>query len=129
MVCDYFKRKLTIREQSLPLIPLESYLVPARSNMIINVTTSTNKTGIVASQELAPGVYVGNCLVNAVNRTCAVSIINTSEKSIKLTSPYVTLEDLSEKEKFKGVYNTKYKENGIKTPSSRSIRLKQSLRL
>lgn len=57
MACNYFKLKLTIREERLPLIPLESYLLPARSEIIINATTNTSKTDIVKTQEIKPGVY------------------------------------------------------------------------
>jgi len=40
------------------------------------------------------GVYIGNCLVNAEEYECPVSVINTTDKAVEITTPHVTVEEI-----------------------------------
>ncbi|KAL6433642.1 hypothetical protein ACFW04_006622 [Cataglyphis niger] len=66
---------------TLNLHPFNKIILKPRSETIIKARTDQNRIGIVRAEEKAPGVYIGNCIVNAADYTCPVSIINTTEKS------------------------------------------------
>jgi len=45
-------------------------------------------------EEVTPGVHIGNYLVNAEECECPVSVINTTDKAIEITTPHVTVEEI-----------------------------------
>lgn len=63
---------------------------------IIKAAVNQNQIGIVRTDETAPGVYIGSCLVEPNNFACPVSIINTTDNIIEMATPIVTLEDIKE---------------------------------
>ncbi|KAL6433632.1 hypothetical protein ACFW04_006615 [Cataglyphis niger] len=53
--------------------------------------TDQNRIGIVRAEEKAPGIYIGNCIVNAADYTCPVSIINTTDREVEMQTPFIAL--------------------------------------
>ncbi|KAL6423096.1 hypothetical protein ACFW04_010527 [Cataglyphis niger] len=64
--------------------PFNKIILKPRSEMIIKARTDQNRIGIVRAEEKAPGVYIGNCIVNAADYTYPVSIINTTDREALL---------------------------------------------
>jgi len=60
--------------------------------MIIRAVTNQNQEGIVRAKEPITGIYIGNCLVKPKKYTCPVSVINTTDREVKIQTPLVTLE-------------------------------------
>jgi len=48
----------------------------------------------VSSEETKSGVFIGNCLVELTKYTCPISIINTTEESVEITTLLVTVDKL-----------------------------------
>jgi len=92
VTCDYSKSRLQIGSAILRLHPFSKLTLKPRSETILKATTNKNKVGIVRAEEVTPGVYIGNCLVNARKYECPVSIINTTDKAVEITTPHVTIE-------------------------------------
>jgi len=46
-----------------------------------------NRVGIVRAEEVTPGIDIGNYLINAQKYECPVSVINTTDKAVEITSP------------------------------------------
>ncbi|KAL6416664.1 hypothetical protein ACFW04_013260 [Cataglyphis niger] len=65
-----------------------------RSETIIKARTDQNRIGIVCAEEKAPGVYIGNCIVNAADYTCPVSVINTTDREVEMQTPLIALEEI-----------------------------------
>jgi len=80
-------------------------LLAARSETIVQAITNKNSLGIVKSEETKPGIFIGNCLVEPEEYTCPVSIINTTEKPVEITTPLVMLSDIqvSDRSRYKRV--------------------------
>ena len=97
VTCDYNQKKLTIRDVTLKFKSYQQTVLKPRSETIVRAVTNRNKTGVVRAQEPAPGVYIGRCLVKPKNFSCPISVINTTDKTIRINTPVVTVEDLSEK--------------------------------
>lgn len=92
--CDYRNRQLTILGKSLPLLPYQNYTLPARSEVIVNAISTSNKTGLVEAKEIQPGIFIGNCLATTTNNSCTVSIMNVTENTVEITAPQLTIHDL-----------------------------------
>jgi len=69
-------------------------LLAARSETIVQAITDKNSLGIVKSEEAKPGILIGTCLVKPEEYACPVSIINTTEEPVEITTPLVTLSDI-----------------------------------
>jgi len=67
-----------------------------RSETIVQAVTNRNKIGIVSSQETKPGVFISCCLVEPEEYTCPINVINTTEESVEITTPLVTVDELRE---------------------------------
>ncbi|KAG5881769.1 hypothetical protein JTB14_021139 [Gonioctena quinquepunctata] len=61
-------------------------LIPARSETIIKVKVDKNEEMVCVKQEISEGVYVGNCLINPIDNFACISILNSTESSVKLES-------------------------------------------
>jgi len=48
----------------------------------------------VSSEEIKPGVFIGSCLVEPEEYTCPISIINTTEESVEITTPLITVDEI-----------------------------------
>jgi len=94
VTCDYSKNRLQIGSTVLKLHPFSKLLLKPRSETILKATTNTNRVGIVRAEEVTPGVYIGNCLVNAEEYECPVSVINTTDKAVEIATPHVTIEEV-----------------------------------
>jgi len=91
--CDHRKKKLRIGDVTLKLHPHQKMLA-ARSGTIVQAITDKNSLGIVKSEEVKLGIFIGTCLVKPEKYTCPVSIINTTEESVEITTPLVTLSEI-----------------------------------
>jgi len=94
VTCDYSNRRLQIGNTVLKLHPFSKLILKPRSEIVLKATTNKNRVGIVRAEEMTPGVYLGNCLVNAEEYECFVSVINTTDKTVEIASPYVTIEEI-----------------------------------
>jgi len=56
--------------------------------------TNRNRIGIVNSEETKPGVFIGSCLIEPEEYTCPISIINTTEESVEITTSLVTVDEI-----------------------------------
>ncbi|KAL6419702.1 hypothetical protein ACFW04_011267 [Cataglyphis niger] len=70
VTCDYKYNRLKIGNAMLNLHPFNKIILKPRSETIIKARTDQNRIGIVCAEEKAPGVYIGNCIVNAADYTC-----------------------------------------------------------
>lgn len=95
--CDYETNEIKIKDSTLKLHPCNKIILNPRSETIIKAATNRNRIGIVRTEETTPGVYIGSCLVEPKNFSCPVSIINTTDETIELATPIVTLEDMEDK--------------------------------
>jgi len=69
----------------LRLHPSSKLTLKPRNETILKAT-NRNRIGIVRAEEVTPGVYIGNCLVNAEEYECPVSVINTTDKTMEITT-------------------------------------------
>jgi len=60
----------------------------------VQAVTNKNRIGIVSSKKTKPGVFIGSCLVELEEYTCPISVINTTEESVEITTPLVTIDEL-----------------------------------
>jgi len=93
VTCDYSNNRLQIGNAVLELHPFRKLILKPRSETI-KATTSKNRVGIVRAEKVTSGVYIGNCLVNAEKYECPVSVINTTDKAVEITTPHVTIEEV-----------------------------------
>lgn len=93
--CNFKKRELTIGDAVLNLQPYEKIRLPPRSETIVRAATNRNSTGIVRAEETSPGVYIGRCLVEPENYVCPISVINTTDETIEIRTPLVTIDDIN----------------------------------
>jgi len=89
VTCDYSNNRLQIGSAVLKLHPLNKLILTPRSETIIKATTNKNRVGIVRAEEVTPGIYIGNCLVNAERYECPVSVIKTTDKAVEIITPHV----------------------------------------
>jgi len=68
-----------------------------------------------------PGIYIGNCFVNAEKYECRVSVINTTDKAIEITTPHVTIEEIE--------YDTTDKIHRVQTNKSRKSTIPRAERI
>ena len=72
--------------------------IPSRSETIVSLPTetgsSTTAEGLVERKELLPGVYLAESLVKVVNGCVITSVLNTSEKEVKMPEPVVMVTEV-----------------------------------
>ncbi|KAL6418437.1 hypothetical protein ACFW04_012091 [Cataglyphis niger] len=83
-----------LRNAMLNLHQFNKIILKPRSETIIKTRTDQNRIGIVRAEEKTPGVYIGNCIVNAADYTCPVSFIDTTDKEVKMQTPLIALEEI-----------------------------------
>lgn len=49
---------------------------------------------MVLAEEIRPGVFIGNCMVEPINNYCTVSVINTTEETVEIGTLYVQINEL-----------------------------------
>ena len=94
--CDYKKRELKIGNATLKLQPYNKITLKPRSETIVQAATNRNETGIIQAKETAPGIFIGRCLVEPKNYLSPVSVINTTDETIEIRTPFVIVEDVGE---------------------------------
>ncbi|KAL6417138.1 hypothetical protein ACFW04_012956 [Cataglyphis niger] len=83
-----------LRNAMLNLHQFNKIILKPRSETIIKTRTDQNRIGIVRAEEKTPGVYIGNCIVNAADYTCPVSFIDITDKEVKMQTPLIALEEI-----------------------------------
>jgi hypothetical protein len=77
--------------QRVKLYPYKKITLKPRSETLIQVITNENKTGITKKEETAPGVYIGECLIDPRDFKGVVSVINTTDVPVEIKTPHMTL--------------------------------------
>ena len=95
-VCNFPKSEIKIGNTIFKLHSQRTVTLKPRSETIIQAVTRRNRTGIVHAEEHVPGVYIGNCLVEAKDYTCPISMINTTDKEICIPLPRVKIEKVED---------------------------------
>jgi len=67
-----------------------------QSVTIVQAIIDKNSLGIIISEETKSGIFIGNCLVESKEYACPVSIINTTEELVEITTQLVTLSEIGE---------------------------------
>jgi len=83
--CDHEKRQVRIGDVILKFHPFKKITLMLRSETIVQAVTNRNRIGIVI-EETEPEVFIDNCLVEPEEYTCPISIINTTEESVEITT-------------------------------------------
>ncbi|KAM0727545.1 Retrovirus-related Pol polyprotein from transposon 412 [Formica fusca] len=117
--CDYNQNQLKIGEAVLRFHTFNKTILKPRSETIVKAITKQNRIGIVRAEETAPGIYLGNCLVEPKDYMCPVCIINTTDTEVEIQTPNVTLEDI-EREIESKIHTIQARKN-FKPTSSRQI--------
>ena len=125
-VCNFPKSEIKIGNTIFKLHSQRTVTLKPRSETIIQAVTRRNRTGIVHAEEHVPGVYIGNCLVEAKDYTCPISMINTTDKEICIPPPRVKIEKV-EDDNSTEMYAIQTEKN-IKSKASRKERIWQLLR-
>jgi len=86
---DHGKRQVRISNVTFKLHPFKKVTLTPRSETIVQTVTNRNRIGIVSSEETKPGVLISNCLVEPEEYTCPISIINSTEEFVEITTPLV----------------------------------------
>ncbi|XP_063988164.1 uncharacterized protein LOC135168161 [Diachasmimorpha longicaudata] len=68
--------------------------IGARSEVLLTVPTRSSGTGIVRKNQLAKGVFMGECLTKAVKGQVLVCVVNTNDNDVFINPPTVKLESL-----------------------------------
>ena len=90
--CNYQRAQIKIGKTTLDLYASAKIKLKPRSETIIKASTRKNRIGTVQAEEIIPGVYIGNCLVESKNFSCPVSIMNTTDKEVDIRTPQVKIE-------------------------------------
>jgi len=93
--CDLDKRQLRIGDEIFKLLPYTTVILKPRSETVVQAITDTQCVGVINSEEIMPGVFIGNCLVKPEEGTCPISMINTEEQ-MAIPMPLVSIEEISE---------------------------------
>ena len=71
--------------------------IPPRSESIVRLPAETGSTpaeGLVERKELLPGVYLAESLMKVVNGCIITSLLNATEKDVKMPEPVVMITDV-----------------------------------
>lgn len=82
------------RDAVLKLKPNNKIILKPRSETIVQASTNRNEIGVIQTQETAPGVYIGRCIVEPKNFLCPISVANTIDDPVEIQIPYVMIEDI-----------------------------------
>ncbi|XP_036141761.1 uncharacterized protein LOC118645219 [Monomorium pharaonis] len=95
VTCNYGTKTVRLGDTKFKLYPYRRVTLQPRSETIVQVTASVNTLEVINSEEMAPGVFLGSCLVEPENHTCPISIINTNDKKIDLQLPRVEIKKIN----------------------------------
>jgi len=85
--CDLGKKQLRIGNKIFELRPYTTVVLKPRSETVVRAITNTQCVGVINSEEIIPGVFIGNCLVKPEEGTCPISVINTTEEQVVIPTP------------------------------------------
>jgi len=94
--CDLGKKQLRIGNEIFKLRPYRTVILKSRSETVMRAITNTQCVGVINSEEIIPGVFIGNCLVKPEEGTCPISVINTTEEQVVVPTPLVSIEEIPE---------------------------------
>lgn len=121
--CNYDTKQVIIGDTLFKLYPYKKITLRPRNETLVQIITNTNKTGITKKEETAPGVYIGECLITPHNYTGIVTLINTSDAPVEITTPHATL-DTIEKEDSREINTVHQRENeNAESPGDRQEKL------
>ncbi|KMQ83215.1 hypothetical protein RF55_20622 [Lasius niger] len=92
--CDYKKKQLKVGQRILKLYPYRRMTLKPRSETIIQVATNKNTIGVIQAEETIPGIFIGNFLVEPQDFICTASILNTTDATVEMVMPQITLEEI-----------------------------------
>jgi len=95
----------------------------------VQAITNRNKIGIVSSEKTKPGVFIGSCLVEPEEYTCPISVINTTEESVEITTPLVTVDELQTSDHASILALQQAKSENYESIQKRKENLRKQLRL
>jgi len=127
--CDHGKGRVRIGDVSFKLHPFNKITLTPRSETIVQAVTNRNRIGIVSSQEAKPGVFIGSCLVEPEEYTCPISIINTTEESVEITTPLVTVDELHVNDRASILALHQAKNENYEAMQERKEKVRKQLRL
>lgn len=90
---DYGDRTLRIGLNKIPLTNPD-IKIPPRSEQVVQVFVNNNGEGLIEEQELTPGVYITNTIVNVRINKAQVVLINTANHEVDASNIHCTLERL-----------------------------------
>jgi hypothetical protein len=67
-------------------------ILKPRTESVVRLLTKSKGLGIIAKEEVIPGVYLAESLTEEINVYCVTSIVNTLQKEITIDPPQVKLE-------------------------------------
>jgi len=97
------------------------------SEIIVQTITDKNSLGIIKSEETKPEIFIGTCLMKPEEYACPMSIINTTEEPVEITTPLVTLSEIQVSDRM-SVFTLKTSDNA-ESIQTRRERLNNQLRL
>ncbi|KAM0732490.1 Retrovirus-related Pol polyprotein from transposon 412 [Formica fusca] len=113
---NYKQNQLKIGEAVLKFHSFNKIILKPRSETIVKAATNQNRIGIVRAEETAPGIYIGNCLVESKYHACPVSVMNTTDTEVEIQTPHVVLEDI-EYDRESEIYTIQTRKNSKPTSS------------
>jgi len=91
--CD-LKRQLRIGDEIFKLRPYTTVILKSRSETVVRATTDTQCVRVMNSEEIMPGVFIGNCLVKPEEGP--ISMINATEEQVAIPTPLISIEEIPE---------------------------------
>jgi len=61
---------------------------------VVLAITNTQCVRMINSEEIMPGVFIGNCLVKPEEGTCPISMINTTEEQVAIPTSLVSIKEI-----------------------------------
>jgi len=95
--CNFGKKQLCIGDEIFKLRPYTTVILKPRSETVVRAIINTQCVGVINSEEIMPGVFIGNCLVKLEHlQSCPISVINTTEEQVAIPTPLVSIEEIFE---------------------------------
>jgi len=83
----------------------------------------------MSSEETKPGVFIGSCIIEPEKYTCPISIINTTEESVEITTPIVTVNKIRVSNRASILALQKTKSESYESIQERKENLRKQVRL
>jgi len=127
--CDHGKGRVRIGDVSFKFHPFKKVTLTPCNETIVQTVTNRNRIGIVSSEETKPGVFIGSYLVEPEEYTCPISIINTTEEFVEITTPFVTVNKLQTSDRASILALQQAKSENYESIQKRKENLRKQLRL